>query len=847
MKYSAKILLAIGLLAMLSLVGHTQTERVYEVRDFGGGMITDYDAEDLPANAGVWASDCDLHRGQLGPRQGYVVWRDINKWVWDFINYDVSMPPGVSTGVVPDRKITLYHARTNQGDSLELESCYMYPTYTKSANNVLGDGTWANTLSADLNTPQVVYQPHRFYRLRSSGWSDYVVGRNDIRIAAGASYGTSGHDIVANLNANYTYPWWLGYIDGWRWQGYRHKVDGFFLEGACLVPPAGGNPSGNFFTGFVHKDTTYTSPDGNSLTAGRYFFKIIFIYDGYQASTPMNYQNLYSDITGDSLIGLTFWADTTDVEAGNRYGNDPSYRVTALEIFAAGPYQSSGYQWVYRDAEWFQVVWKNADPLEWNSLPYKLVKHVGISDVDTTQLGYVWKSPTSRYLWKKSSTAYVCTVYVDKDDMDGNGVSLSTRLGYEGNEIFAAPRYMAELNGQTWNGNVYIGSPNSKVNQGWSNMVIISPVFQPDVMAINNFITVGAGQGQGITGMRAWNGQMLIWTKDALEVWSAGTIPALVRRYDGYGMSAPNSIQTTQNGVFYASLQAIYMYNGSIYDLTGAVGPQGSVRPIEAVYDSIASATVTSGGIARDILNYCESAYIKDQEKYVLIYDTLNVAVADTFEDYEATTPVWGGIYPPFKTGGRKMLTYDLKTGAWTRGQFSDKFQSVFGDYSNKIYAFCRTDEALYELFTGNLDSTDKISSVWKSGWLDFGAPGIQKDLIGVGLDYELSANAAVDTSATAHWQDTVRITIYVDGRTTAYGTFDFYASDSTLATIDADCRRVQFVKGDSSGVTISDPIYGLPVMFQAQLNWGGALAYTSNPGKINALRFYWTEGKRRQ
>jgi hypothetical protein len=122
--------------------------------------------------------------------------------------------------------------------------------------------------------------------------------------------------------------------------------------------------------------------------------------------------------------------------------------------------------------------------------------------------------------------------------------------------------------------------------------------------------------------------------------------------------------------------------------------------------------------------------------------------------------------------------------------------------------------------------------------------------LIGVELDYELSANAALDTSTVdphESWQDSVMVTVYVDGRSTAYDVYYFCAEDSALAAADPDCRRVQYVSADSLSLTISDPTYANPCLYQFQIDWGGALAATSNPGKINALRAYYTARNRRQ
>jgi hypothetical protein len=839
------------LLLLWPLLLHAQ-EMIYEIRDFSGGMVTDFDLNNMERKYGSFCYNFDIDEGNLKIRKTYstfVDFTDPGGVILNIYKYTISEPNLFGTPTKPDSglmdfsdsvctngEIFVIHNRFADGGN-EVEGFWMYPHYNVGVDTILGDGSWydpgESSWAIDYNDP--ANAPGRTTRLRSSGLQDFVVTHNVLRMSAGAQ----------RDDTTYTYPWWFGYIGRYFWRAYYRVVDDFFLYESSLSRPD---------TAVIDcvktvANTTPSGPDGVDLDVGRYWIQIVYEYDGYQYSMPRRNANWYADIASDNqIIQIITSIDTTSI----------NNRVTALIVFSSNPvgveevYYNTGAKTTFYNP---QSGWpsKNVvktvigtEGIDWKSLPYFYRKRVVISDNDTTALGYVWKDGASneyQYAWMPYYSTYLNTVYIDHDDMDATAPDMWNFLGHGSNEIIALPQYMAEIGGQMWTGNVLIDGKEgnsdpqveSKIHQRYSNMILVSPFGKYDVLPVNNFILVGGASGSYITGIKEWSGNALVWTNDAVEIWAPGEPPMRLNQFKGMGCLAPESIQITPYGVFWANADAIYHYMGSGI-------PQPITSLIETVYDSL---NVIEGTSGLSTLRYATSSYFAADQQYVFVCDTIYTSRADT-----SLSNTWGNLEPPRIWGGQQALVYNIPYQSWCKWRFNNNPLSHFiTGWDNRVYALLVGGLQCVEMQKKYPNSDTDYSAMWRSGWTDFGHPGIEKELQGIQLDYELPVETAADTLE----PDSTKITVYVDGSNDIYDEFLFYASDS-LTLGGSNWRRVQYVESDSSANVIYDPSRRHPVLFDIQIEIQGDLAqhypwYYSNQdySKVNAIRFIYKLIERRK
>ena len=839
---------------LLPLLVFAQPVQTYRISDFSGGMVMDYDMNDLPEKYGSWCYNFNPSRGKLAMRDGYTEWEyddSTHKVVkLSFYKYTISSPNLNSADADSGLLLLSEGAEITVGYGVHpdsVEQFRMFPTYTANDTAPLGDGAWSNEWSGDFNNPNTSQWRGNSYveeRLSSNGLDCFSAYGGALRMTAGNE---------SALDSIYTYPWWFGYIGRYRfradsasavWPDSDVVIDGFYLDYASPISNYSGNNSplrpDQLFsvsdTSF--SNTTYGLLNGVPIDTGMYYCCFVYEYDGYQYAP---HTHLYSD--KDSLYVYGVHVSTINdnmLKAGIKYHTDDSAsfcafspRITAVLLFTSDA--------IVPDDNYYY----SPSPDDFiNMVPLYFRKRVVVADIDTSNLGYSWKEQGGgghinwQYTVNVGLGADYWWIYgfIDGDDIKTTNLELWSFLDYASWETVVLPRYSAMVGDQQWAGNVRIDGAISEVKEDYRNMVIISPHGQPDILPINNFLLVGSGAGSYVTGIKEFGGQALIWTNDAFEVWMPGVIPYRLDKFIGSGCTVPRSIQITQSGIFWANHKGIYAYYGTGY-------PRKISSPVDALFDSLAIATddYGHGGTSQNTLQYSESVYFPKEKQYALIVDSVYAGKADTSA---SGSDLWGNLDPPRRYGGNYAIVYNAGDNSWVKWKYDDYLRQFCNGWDGTVYGL-RYGGNVYQFEVSPTDCTydDNMSASWSSGWTDMGVPGREKEIVGIRADYCLN----VATAGGAVKPDTLELKVYVDGKDEVYDTYQFYASDS-IATGGSNWRRVQWIKSDATGVLITDPARRLPVLYRFDIEMGGDLFYGSSAwGELNALDVDFTVKKQRE
>ena len=835
--------------------GQTGTEQVWEIRDFSGGMVTDFDGADLERKYGSFVYNFDVTRASLRARQGlelkYNVQSQVDTLLGGFA-YTVSEPDyDELQGVSQNGEIFIIHGiKLTTGN--EIESFFMRPKYT-SAGTGIGQGAWADSWSTDFNS--ATKPLGRTAILRSGGLRDLATAYGSLHMAAGAQ----------KLGTTYSYPWWFGYVGRWKWKAYESLTDGFYLyEGSLFKPDTSillNGVNGRVDSLKQVPITDPSGPDGVGIGTGRYWLALAYEYDGFQYSAPVIDSSLYVDVsTTDKILKVGVRIDTTLIMTSGGIG----HRTTALIIFSSDSIETSGY-WYTAPPEpgkrprsrrgWAPQEWIDPDPYnDISQLPMFFRKRLVIADADTAELGYWWKRYAGgaqgyHYKWEASNpNGRVIYAYLDNDDFSPLAADMWDYLENSSRENVVLPEHYAIVGDFGLAGDVLIESPYSKVHERYRNMVIISPPGQPDNLPINNSIFVGAGAGSYVTGIREWNGKALIWTNDAFEVWEPGIPPARLEQFRQMGSTAPLSIQINPNGIFWGNADAIYQW-------TGAGIPQPITPLVKAAFDSLNQLDDT-GYLHTDQFTgpYAASAYLPGSQKYIYILQDSVCGRADSLLQDSTFWSSVGWRQPPRITGGYESLVYDIQSQAWSRYHWAQPILSTFSGWDGTVYAVSLGSSPTYAntilRIPGRTDLSPNwmydVSSLyncrWVSNWTDFGDGSSEKEITGI----------AVDVALRSLWKaDSLQLDVYADGRGSIYDTYKFASGDtlgdSKFWADQLSWRRTIFVAADSMGMTIEDPTSAFPVFYKFDLTAGPLMNNFDAPLEVYGLRIYYVTRNRRQ
>lgn len=806
-----KMLLAVGCW-LLTLGAWAQAPiQTYEIRDFSGGMVTDFDLTDLPKNYGEWIKNFSCNEGRLEVRPGLEFTGSVDSQTQSYFRYTISAPKVDDTlssfnggSVTVQQTLGL---EVVAGDSFEVQGFYMIPHYTPSTS-IPGGGTWSYGWSGNFNSRTAA--PGRAYWMQSSDieWNVY----NSVLRGMAGPYSLS-------VPAGYgdTSPWWFGYIGRYFWSSRRvggaqlgMLSDDFYLYSGSLFPP-----DTTVIDSIREFGPTALYPHWGSLGIGNYWFAVAYEYDGFQYSVPTFSQSWFCNVTGDSTyIRMALGLDSLTT----------SRRITALIIFSSDSLK-------YDDIHYYDGGENNVG----DGLPYFFRKRVVVSDPDSNKLGYFISNASTpgnqQYQWyHTSSTRKKILLFLENSSFAATQPEMWNYLGHESKENIVLPRYSAIIQDQSWAADVKIDALTSKVHERYRNMAIYSPIGQPDSYPINNFIIVGAGAGSYVTGIKEWNGKALIWTNDALEVWAPGDPPQRLEQFPHQGCTVPRSIQVTPEGVFYANNQEILLY-------TGSGTSQGITRNIESFYDSLrgfinddSNGTWAASGL--HTLPYAQAFYLPSLQQYILNYDSLYASRADTNSTVGQLNYVWGWIPPRRIYGGRFFLVYDVVKGSWSYMTFQNPFEQSIKTESGTLNL--RAFAGNTYNYPGHYYYGTVPSAYWYSGWTDMGAPGVEKEINSVELDFELQ------------YRDTLKLSISADGRMDTLRTLKFYQTDS----LSGGWRKCQ-TRPITAGQMIVDPPNGhWGELFKYNLAWvkGDTIGHqTDTTAKVNAIRVNWTPKERRQ
>lgn len=794
------VVIGVILFLWLAIPAHCQEATMVQIRDFSGGLVTDFDTYDMEPKYGTVCNNFEIGKGSLELRQGYRKWLSLLVGSRPALRpqriYSMSIsepnfygkPAGGKYTTATDGLSSITQggqiyliAGLDTSSGKNVQTLYMYPDYdpvdiTNHSDPAWGD--WDATFSADLNT-----QTNWWDRLFSSRWGDGVIANGTMRIATGAQ---------STGDSTFTYPMWFGYIGGWHFHWHSDigsnygKSDDFYLLPASLFPPDTAivlnGKSGYADSTFKVAKTRPSGPDGIGLGTGRYWFKIAYEYDGFQYSAPV----------GDSSWHIDFYGADSMIQIGVQVplpasGVAPNRRVTALIIFttdsigtAMQNYYMTGGLTKQEVQIWEQPVSPpfiqnpfiktiidnpiigsqhiaGLNGITFNTASYYFRKRVVIRVPDSLAayptsnpsfgLGYGWKGNAStgnggQIGWTDvtGQSGYI-SIWIDRDDMAPAMPDMWTYLGQNSNENIVCMEHLAYVNGYAFAGDVLIDNPTSKIKKRYRNMVIVSPYGQLDAFPINNMFTVGGGSGSYVTAMREWDGKCLIWTNDALEIWSGGSPPTRMAQYVGMGSNAPRSIQITPSGIFYANSSGIYQYDGQ-------ATPKLISAMVSSAFEDLWGTDTNTG---QSTLPYALSAFFPQDQQYALICNTTVAGRPDTI----VTPTYWGNIKVPKKYGGSGALVYNIPFQSWMTWTWTQPMRDMFSGTDGLVYGvqpdsgyLCKmkseSDSAVWYdglmwSYAGAL--THNYSCAYSGNWTDLGYPGMEKEISQILLDYQLDCS----------------------------------------------------------------------------------------------------------
>lgn len=849
----------------------TGVEQVWEIRDFSGGMVTDFDGADMEKKYGSWCCNFDINRGSLRARQGMELKYNVQAQMDTLLGgyaYTISRPDYSDLKMVSQNgEIFVIHGIiAYEPAHEEHEALRMRPKYT-SAGTGIGEGIWADSWSSCFN-----------YTAPPTGRSNYLCssgGLHDINVYYETLRAAAGAEMWGKYSNLFSYPWWFGYIGRWQWQGHRSLIDGFRLYEASLFPPDttvlldGINASPDMLEAVSGAPYLYEQ-HRNYVGKGRYWFRVAYEYDGYQYSIPAADSAWYIDVTssGDKLLQVGISIDSNAIRD----------RVTAVVLFSTDSLGATSTYYAGSAAQ-YDPLGRPISPGEpgntvvqinsnFNSgASYFFRKKIVISAADTNDLGWTWKNNLinmtggqykNRAFWDTlgATAKYYMRVFLDEDDFNAVMPEMYFYLSNFTNAALAAsnenivlPEHYAIVKDYGMAGDVLIESPYSHIHKRYRNMVIFSLAGQPDNLQINNSIIVGAGGGSYVTAIREWNGRALIWTNDAFEIWEPGAgpngEPARLEQFKQMGCDAPASIQVTPNGIFWSNADAIYQYSGSGI-------PQPISTLVKTSFDSLNQVDDTGVAHTDQFTGpWVTSAYLPGAQKYIYILQDSVCGRPDSLRDDSTVT--WGIRPAPRITGGYEALVYDIPFQAWSRYHYSQPILQTFSGCDGTVYAVSLGSSPTYAnailTIPGRTDLSPNwmydcstlYNSYWASSWTDFGDAVNEKEITGIAID------VAIDGLVGNPWAaDTLQLDVYTDGRDDIYDSYKFAATDSLLTAQTVSWRRTLYCAADSQGLTIEDPTYALPVFYRFNLSVGPLVANYAAAVEVYAIRiFYATRNKR--
>jgi hypothetical protein len=216
----------------------------------------------------------------------------------------------------------------------------------------------------------------------------------------------------------------------------------------------------------------------------------------------------------------------------------------------------------------------------------------------------------------------------------------------------------------------------------------------------NNFLRVRPGDGEEITGVAEWGGQLFIFKPTKFAVYSSVTTDAAGnavfqgRTYD-FGIGAAGPVESGRDGVYFVARDGVYR-------VTGGEAPTCISDAIEPMFRTAVPDYFTFGGGAAINQGQLEKARFEWME------ERLHLA----YTDANGST-------------NNQVLVWDSRTGAWARWAIPAKDLSQLRRSSGQPELVCAVDEQLRAVRKGATnDAGVAISSHHLSGFTNFGEQG---------------------------------------------------------------------------------------------------------------------------
>lgn len=295
--------------------------------------------------------------------------------------------------------------------------------------------------------------------------------------------------------------------------------------------------------------------------------------------------------------------------------------------------------------------------------------------------------------------------------------------------------FVTQWRGFVFAANVLVGGIRSGSRVQWNTINNISD------WPASNYIDLDADDGENISGMTVFNDTVVVFKPHKVFVlnWVGGVLMFQdTRRSARIGCIAGNSIVERDQMLFFLADTGIYMFDGvNTKELTQKI--KDKIVAVETNYIKTSLA-----------INYLEH----DQIWFAV--PSIGASANDTVFVLDITTGAWTVYNIPIQVASYITLSYDIIYASWPEPY--SEHPEVIGQQvgiGSRVMAI-GVANYICEFGRGSTDRGAAINAYWRSIWIDFGNPAMNKRIIRSTMLIE--RGTAVDTltySLYKDWDDT--------------------------------------------------------------------------------------------
>jgi len=448
--------------------------KTFSIKDFSGGLVERISPEDRPPHTAQTLENFRIHTlGRLIKRAGYDE-ADLADTTYRNNGLGGATIRGVYEFSRDDPHSEIFYVIAASDNVLYKWS----PT---------GSGTWTDQDPGDDHYPgtSIDYDPPDVPR--------FFTRLGVLRVACG--------DGAAN------YPLWYSYIERDFFNSLE-SWDAYYLSLAKVE------------TADIAINTARTAATDGSLSEGYYFYKVSYIYDGFQEGLASAASSSVQVASPNDEVEVTIKLDWSDLNK----------RVSAVRVFRA--YQTS------------------SGTLSSDTTFYYLTD----VDINTGTTDANWALDTG--------DIYEITI---SDDTDTITPSLAVKQGHTSTALWANYKYAAILKDRVFYAGLYDADG---LQEDMVKYSFIDPDGNhcPDILTALNFINFSGGDADRITGLSTLLGKLVVYKENTIYRLSTGSGNELTwsvdEQWGNTGCVAPNTLAHAGDQNFFLSRDGVRSYDG---------------------------------------------------------------------------------------------------------------------------------------------------------------------------------------------------------------------------------------------------------------------------------------------